>query len=274
MTTRHLDTGTQDLLCSVTDHIATITLNRPDKRNALGEQLTPALRQALAETEADPDVRVLVLTGAGEAFCAGGDITGMGDNLGGAAKPTTDDMIRQLRQAQETVSLRLYEFAKPTIAALPGAAAGAGMSIALACDLRIAADSAALVPAFGRIGLSGDFGGSWYLSRLIGPGRAKEVYFTGRRIAAEEGAALGLFNRVVSLADLPRATLDMATQIAQSAPVALRYMKENHNRAQESDLRTALKMEADRMIRTMQTEDHKNAVKAFFAKQNPVFEGR
>ena len=274
MTTRHLDTGTVELLATVTDHVATITLNRPEKRNALGENLSPALRQMLVETEADPDVRVIVLTGAEGAFCAGGDVSGMGDNLGGDAPPSTEDMVRRLQLGQEGVSLRLHDCVKPTIAALPGPAAGAGMSIALACDLRIASESASLVPAFGRIGLSGDYGGSWFLSRLIGPARAKEVYFTGRRIEPEEGLALGLFNKVVPDADLVAATAAMAGQIAEAAPIALRYMKENHNRAQVSDLKTTLAMEGDRMIRTMQTEDHKRAVKAFFAKEKPVFEGR
>lgn len=276
MTTRVLETGTTDLLCSVTDHVATLTLNRPSKRNAFGDAMTAALREMLSQTEADPDVRVLVLTGAGDAFCGGGDVSGMGDNLGGDKPPATiDEMVRVLQQAQETISLRLYEFAKPTIAALPGAAAGAGMSLALACDLRVAADSAMLVPAFGRIGLSGDFGGSWYLSRLIGPGRAKEVYFTGRRIAADEAAALGLFNRVVARADLQDAVDELAGHLAKGAPVALRYMKENHNRAMVSDLKTTMAMEADRMVRTMHTTDHKKAVTAFFAKQDtPEFSGR
>ena len=273
MTSRELDTGTAELTCTIADHVATITLNRPEKRYALGDVLTPALRQALLQTEADPDVRVLVLTGAGEAFCAGGDVSGMGDNLGGDTPRSIDEMVRGLQHAQETVSLRLYDFAKPTIAALPGPAAGAGMSIALACDLRVAADTASLVPAFGRIGLSGDFGGSWLLQRLIGPARAKEVYFTGRRIEATEGAALGLFNRVVPFAQLHQQTAELAGQIAQSAPIALRYMKENHNRAQVTDLRSAMMMEADRMVRTMHTQDHKDAVKAFFAKQAPVFKG-
>jgi len=276
MTTRSIETGTDELLCEVTDHVATITMNRPEKRNALGDQMTPALREILLATETDPDVRVVVLTGSGEAFCAGGDVSGMGDNLGGGntAGRSIDDMVRGLQHAQESVSLRLFDFAKPTIAALPGAAAGAGMSIALACDLRIAADSAVLVPAFGRIGLSGDFGGSWLLSRHIGPGRAKEVYFTGRRIDATEAQALGLFNRVVPFADLREQTAELAGQLAQNAPIALRYMKENHNRAMTADLKTTMAMEADRMVRCMHTEDHKQAVQAFFAKTKPEFKGR
>lgn len=276
MTTRELNTGTDELLCSVTDHVATITLNRPDKRNALGDRLTPALRDALLRTEADPDVRVLVLTGAGGAFCAGGDISGMGDNLslGAGPNPSFDDLVRNLQHAQETISLRLYEFAKPTIAALPGPAAGAGMSIALACDLRIAAESACLVPAFGQIGLSGDFGGSWLLSRLIGPGRAKEVYFTGRQIEAPEGQALGVFNRVVPADRLIKETGELAAGIANGPPVALRYMKENHNRAMVTDLKTAMALEADRMMRCLHTDDHKHAAEAFFAKRAPEFRGR
>ena len=275
MTTRTLKTGTDLLQCTVTDHVAIITLNNPDKRNALGDELSPALRRMLEETEADPDVRVLVITGAGTAFCAGGDIGGMGATLsGGSAKPDVEAMIRRLQQAQETLSLRLYEFAKPTIAALPGAAAGAGMSIALACDLRIAAHSATLVPAFGAIGLSGDFGGSWLLSHLIGPGRAKEIYFTGRRIMPAEGHALGLFNRVVADDALMDETRALAAELAAAAPVALRYMKENHNRAMSTDLRSAMRMEADRMIRSMMTEDHQNAAEAFLKKRKPVFKGQ
>jgi len=275
MTTREIDTGAPDLLCSVRDHVATITLNNPARRNALSDTLTPALRRMLVATEADPDVRVLVLTGAGGAFCAGGDIGGMGNTLaGGEAAPDVDAMIRRLREGQESVALKLHEFSKPTIAALPGPAAGAGMSIALACDLRIAGQSAFLAPAFGAIGLSGDFGGSWFLSHLIGPGRAKEVYFTSRRIASEEALALGIFNRVVPDEDLTAATVELAGQIARAAPIALRYMKENHNRAQQSDLRTCLAMEADRMIRCLLTEDHKAAAKAFFEKRTPEFKGR
>ena len=273
MTTTQIDTGTDTLLCTLTGGVATLTLNNPQKRNALGDEMTPALRQALLQLETDP--RVLVLTGRGEAFCAGGDISGMGDALGGdGAKLSLDAQVRKLQHAQESVTLRLYEFAKPTIAVLPGPAAGAGMSIALACDLRVAADTAMLVSAFGQIGLSGDFGGSWLLSRLIGPGRAKEIYFTGRRIGAEEGMALGVFNRVVPYADLHDQAAQLATQIANGPPIALRFMKENHNRAAVSDLKTTMQMEADRMLRCLHTEDHKEAARAFFAKQTPQFQGR
>ncbi|WP_164659010.1 enoyl-CoA hydratase [Tropicibacter sp. Alg240-R139] len=274
MTTRTLDTGTEMLLGSVTDGVATLTLNNPSKRNALGDEMTPALRRMLLETEADPEVRVLILTGTDGAFCAGGDISSMGGALAGGGAPIADDMIRRLREAQNTASLRLYEYSKPTIAALPGPAAGAGMSLALACDLRITGQSGFLYPAFGAIGLSGDFGGSWLLSHYIGPARAKEIYFTNHRIMPDEGMALGLFNRVAADDDLMTETVNLAQQIARYAPMALRYMKENHNRARSTDLRTAMDMEADRMIRTLLSDDHKEGARAFMEKRKPDFRGQ
>ena len=272
--TREIDSGTQELLCSVTDHVATITLNRPEKRNAMGTEMMPAFAEMLLTVEADPDVRVVVITGAGEGFCAGGDVSSMGSRIGAASKLSIDEKVRLLQHSQEHCSLRLYDMAKPTIAALPGPAAGAGMSLALACDLRIAADSAFLVPAFGAIGLSGDYGGSWYLSKLIGPGRAKEIYYANRRVQAEEAQALGLFNKVVPAAELRTAAQSFAAGMAQNAPVALRFMKENHNRAMVSDLKTTMALEGDRMVRAMHTEDFANAAAAFLMKKTPVFKGK
>lgn len=274
MTTRKLDTGSDQLLCSVTGHVATITLNNPKKKNALSESLSAGLRKMLAETEADPDVRALVITGADGAFCAGGDIGGMGASLAGGGAADTGAMIERLRRSQNAISLKLYQFAKPTIAALPGPAAGAGMSIALACDIRIAGQSAYLAPAFGKIGLSGDFGGSWYMSKLIGPARTKEIYYTSRPIDSTEANALGLFNRVVDDSVLDRETETLAREIANGPPIALSFMKANINRAADSDLQTALDAEADAMIRAMLTEDHKAAAKAFFEKSPVTFSGK
>lgn len=198
----------------------------------------------------------------------------MGKKIGPAAKLTMDEKIAGLREAQEASSLALYEFSKPTIAALPGPAAGAGMSLALACDLRIAADSAFLAPAFGAIGASGDFGGSWYLTNLIGSGRAKEVYYTNRRITAEEGQTLGLFNRVVPAGDLRDAAQQMAAEIAKGAPIAHKYMKENLNLAVVADLKTTMDQEGDRMVRALHTEDFANAAMAFMMKKTPEFKGK
>ncbi len=273
-----LETGTEQLKCEVENGVATITLNRPDKRNALSNELTPALRQMLLTVEADPAVRCVVITGAGRAFCSGGDVSGMG---GGAApasveapKPMLEDAVRRLQIGQETLTLRLFDLAKPTIAALPGAAAGAGMSIALACDLRIAAESAFITSAFANIGLSGDYGGSWLLTQLVGVARAKELYYTSRRVGAAEGLALGIFNEIVPDDQLMARTRALAESIAAGPPIALRYMKENLNRAVGTDLRSALALEADRMVRCTRTEDHREAVQAFIGKRKPTFKGR
>jgi len=277
---RTVDTGTDQLLCEIEAGVATITLNRPDKRNALSNELTPALRRVLLDADTDPAVRCVVITGAGRAFCSGGDVSGMGGNASpppmasDAPKRTIDDAIRNLQQGQETLTLRLFDLSKPTIAALPGAAAGAGMSIALACDLRIAAQSAFITTAFANIGLSGDYGGSWLLTRLVGPSRAKELYYTSRRVGADEGLALGIFNEVVADDELMARTQTLARSIASGPPIALRYMKENLNRAVGTDLRSALAMEADRMVRCTRTDDHKEAVQAFMAKRKPTFRGQ
>ena len=276
MSVQQIDTGTDELLCNVDERVATITLNRPEKRNALSDHLTPALRQMLFDLETRNDVGCIVITGAGTAFCAGGDVGGMGNSKTAADTPrlTTEERVRALIHKQETLTLRLADHAKPTIAALPGVAAGAGLSIVLACDIRIAAASAFITTAFRNIGFSGDYGGSWLLTQLIGPSRAKDLYYTARRVQADEALQLGLFNHVVADDELPSATLALARQIASGPPIALGYMKENINRAVTSDLRSCLAMEADRLMRCAATEDHKEAVKAFMEKRQPVFSGR
>ena len=276
MSVQQIDTGTDELLCNVDERVATITLNRPEKRNALSDHLTPALRQMLFDLETRNDVGCIVITGAGTAFCAGGDVGGMGNSKTAAdtPRPTTEERVRALIHKQETLTLRLADHAKPTIAALPGVAAGAGLSIALACDIRIAAASAFITTAFRNIGFSGDYGGSWLLTQLIGSSRAKDLYYTARRVQADEALQLGLFNHVVADDELPSATLALARQIASGPPIALGYMKENINRAVTSDLRSCLAMEADRLMRCAATDDHKEAVKAFMEKRQPVFNGR
>ena len=271
-----IDTGTDQLLAVVDDGVATITFNRPQKRNALSDELTPALRESLLRFDEDPEVRVVVLTGAGTAFCAGGDVSGMGSTPRppGAVKRTFQDGVRELQRKQETLTLRLFDLSKPTIAALPGPAAGAGFSIALACDLRLAAESAFVTTAFANIGLSGDYGASWLLPQLVGIAKAKELFFTSRRVGAAEGLALGIFNEVVDDDRLAVRTAELARTIADGPPVALRYMKENLNRAVGADLRTCLALEADRMSRSAQSQDHREAVAAFLGKRAPVFTGR
>ena len=270
-----IDTGTDELLCELESRVATITLNRPEKRNALSDNLTPALRETLLVLERDPRVGCVVITGAGKAFCAGGDVSGMGG--GGSAptdapKPSLEDSIRVLQHKQETLTLRLHELSKPTIAALPGPAAGAGLSIALACDLRIMAETAFITTAFKNIGLSGDYGSSWFLTQLVGPALAKELFFTSRRVSAAECLTRGIANRVVAFENLAEETRTLAREIAHGPRAALGYMKENLNRALTNDLKTCLGMEADRMVRSTRTEDHKEAVRAFLEKRPPAFD--
>ena len=277
MAKKILDTGTDQLLCVIEDGVATVTFNRPEKRNALSDVVTPALREVLLTLETEPAARCLVLTGAGTAFCAGGDVSSMNDTWGNDAKTAErplDAEIRALQDKQRSLSLRLFQHPKPTIAALPGPAAGAGFSIALACDLRIAAESAFVTAAYGRIGLSGDYGGSWFLTQLVGPAHAKEIYYTSRRVGAAECLQLAIVNEVVPDASLQARAREVARSIADGPPIALRYMKENFNRAVFADLSACLDLEADHLVRSARTADHLNAIQAFLEKKPPKFEGR
>ena len=277
MAKKILDTGTDQLLCVIEDGVATVTFNRPEKRNALSDVVTPALREVLLTLETEPAARCLVLTGAGTAFCAGGDVSSMNDTWGNDAKTAERPLnaeIRALQDKQRSLSLRLFQHPKPTIAALPGPAAGAGFSIALACDLRIAAESAFVTAAYGRIGLSGDYGGSWFLTQLVGPAHAKEIYYTSRRVGAAECLQLGIVNEVVPDASLQARAREVARSIADGPPIALRYMKENFNRAVFADLSACLDLEADHLVRSARTADHLNAIQAFLEKKPPKFEGR
>ena len=272
-----IETGTEELLCRLEDRVAIITLNRPNKKNALSDHLTPALRQTLLELETKREVGCILITGSGDAFCAGGDIGGMGGNASKdkevSERPTAEERVRALIHKQETLTLRLADHAKPTIAALPGVAAGAGLCIALACDIRVACRSAFVTTAYRNIGFSGDYGGSWLLTQLVGPSKAKELFFTGRRVQSEEALELGIFNHVFEDALFENEALAMAKQIASGPPIAIAFMKEHINRAVTGDLRSNLAMEADRLIRCAATSDHKEAVRAFMEKRTPVFTG-
>jgi enoyl-CoA hydratase/carnithine racemase len=194
-----IDTGTDELLCEVRDRVAVITLNRPQARNSLSDNLTPALRRMIKLCGEDANVGALLITGAGAAFCAGGDVKGMGGKPGSSNAPelTFDQKVARLQERQRTLTGVLVNVRKPTIAALPGPAAGAGLSLALACDLRIAAESAFVTTAYVKIGLSGDYGMSWLLTRLVGTSRARELMFFGEKIDAKRCETLGLVNRVV-----------------------------------------------------------------------------
>jgi enoyl-CoA hydratase/carnithine racemase len=267
-----LRTGTDELLARMEDGVAVLTLNRPEARNALSDRLSPALRQMIARLRDEPEARCVVLTGAGSAFCAGGDIKGMGGRS--TAPRTPEQAVEELRIRQETLTGALYALPQPTIAALPGPAAGAGLSIALACDLRIMADSAFVTTGFANVGLSGDYGASFFLTQLVGTARARELFFTAERIDAATCERLGIANRVVPAARLMDETLELARRLADGPSVAYRYMKENLDRALREDLGSCLAGEARGVVSTAQTEDHREAVRAFVEKRSPRFRGR
>ena len=264
----------QHLIESFDGGIATLTLNRPEARNALTRDMLLALAEALPRLALDPAVRLVVLSGAGNAFCAGGDVKGFAKNAAGAPPAMSfDTRVTDLRARMEAVRW-LHEMPKPTLAVIPGPAAGAGLSLALACDLRIAAADAKFTTAFAKIGLSGDFGGSYFLSKLVGASRARELYFTGRVVQADEALRLGLVDRVAPYEELAAAAGAFARELAALPTVAIGYMKRNLNVAQRGSLADTLDSEAVHMIRTFETDDHKGAARAFVEKRPPSFAGR
>ncbi len=265
----NIDTGTDELLCHIERRVGVITLNKPQKKNALGDILTPALRSTLVAMEQDERVGCVMITGAGDAFCSGGDVGGMG---GGSSAPRSkQDRIEELVHKQVTLTLRLHELDKLTIAALPGAAAGAGLSIALACDLRVASANAFVTTAFKNIGLSGDYGASWFLPRLIGLAKAKELFYTARRVGAEEGARLGIFNEVFPQEGFREDAFAYAAAIANGPTRTLGRMKVNLNRGMDQSLRDSLILEAEHLIAGGGDSESKEAISAFLAKRTPIF---
>jgi 2-(1,2-epoxy-1,2-dihydrophenyl)acetyl-CoA isomerase len=265
---------TQDLLESFDAGIATLTMNRPDSRNAFSRDMLDAMATALPRLAQDPAVRLVVLTGTGTAFSAGGDVKGFAKNAAGAPPAMTfDHKVTDLRQRME-ISRWLHEMPKPTMAVIPGAAAGAGLSLALACDMRIAADDAKLTTAFSKIGLSGDFGGSYFLHHLVGAAKARELYFTGQVLRGDEAARIGMVNRAVPAAQLADAARAWAAELAALPTVAIGYMKRNLNTGLRAGLAEVLDAEAIHMVRSFETNDHKSAAIAFVDKRPPRFEGR
>ena len=270
-----LDTRTEDLLADLDDGVLTLTLNRPQARNAMSEAMNQALGQQLAAAELDPAVKCVVLTGAGQGFCAGGDVKGMNDrNSGGGSGPSLDEAIHRQRVNQRATAGKLFKMPKPTLAALPGAAAGAGLSLALACDLRIMASNAILTTAFARVGLAGDYGGSYFLTQLVGSAKAREMYFLSDRVNAEDALRLGLTNWLCAPEDLVAKTQEVARRLADGPSICFRYMKENLNRAMAGDWDDCMDLEATHHVHSAHTADHKEAARAFVEKRAPVFVGR
>jgi 2-(1,2-epoxy-1,2-dihydrophenyl)acetyl-CoA isomerase len=268
---RALETGTDELQARVEDSVAVVVLHRPERRNALTPEMLAGLGRVLAAVEVDDEVGSVVLTGSGGAFCAGGDVKAMAE-LGRSATPTAQ--VERQRLDQRAVCARLWRMPKPVLAALQGAAAGGGLGIALACDLRFASDRAVLTTAFAKVGVSGDFRVAWFLTRLVGTGRARELMMLSETVGADAALRLGLVNEVLPHDALLAHVVDRARQLAAGPRVALGLMKRNLGLALSADLEEFMDVEVAHHIATKQTADHVEAARAFVERRPARFIGR
>jgi 2-(1,2-epoxy-1,2-dihydrophenyl)acetyl-CoA isomerase len=266
-----MNADTDDLRFELVDRVAILTLNRPDKLNALSDAMIDAAIAHLERCAIDPEVAAVLLTGAGRAFCAGGDVSAMRGAPG--AQRTFEERVDRQRVGHELPRL-LAEIPKVTVAAVNGPAVGAGLGIALSCDLCFASDRARFGTAFARVGFGGDFGTTWQLTRRVGPAKAKELFFLPDLIGADEAARLGLANRVLPAETFAADVRELVGRIAHGPMVSYRYMKENVNLSLTNDFRTLLDREAITHLRCGQTADHKEGVAAFLEKREPRFQGR
>ncbi|WP_024512211.1 enoyl-CoA hydratase [Bradyrhizobium sp. ARR65] len=258
MVLQHLESG-----------LLTITMNRPDRRNALNPDMTRGLVEAARRAAEDHDVRAVLIKGAGGTFCVGGDVKAMAD---GRAPLPFEARLANLRRGME-VSRILHQMPKPVVAQLDGAAAGAGLSIALSCDLRVASESCKITTAFAKVGFSGDYGGTYFLTQLLGSAKARELYLLSPVLSASEALALGMVNRVVADSEIDAAARELAMELAQGPSVALGYIKRNINNAEHLSLEDCFDAEAIHHTRAGETADHKEAAKAFVEKRRAVFRG-
>lgn len=260
--------GFQTILIERSNGVATLILNRPESRNALDLAMREEIENALRELTADESVRVLVVTGAGGHFCAGGDVKSM------QARRQTAAEGRARVESMNRVILELVNFRAPTLAQVDGFAVGAGCNLALACDLILASDRARFGQVFSKIGLVPDGGGSYLLPRLVGLAKAKELVFTADIIDAAEALRIGLINRVVPAAELAQAVRELAGRIAAGPPKTLALAKRLLNRSASLDLAGALDLEAFSQAIAIESEDHQEGLRAFFEKRAPNFTGR
>ena len=259
------------LIHEVKDGIATLTLNRPERLNALGGTLRDDLHDAITRSAADPDVRVMIVTGAGKGFCAGGDVKAMNE-----AKESQRErpLLEKIAPGRDRTLLAMRDAPQPIIAAVNGAAAGAGMNLALGCDIRLASTAAKFSQAFVKRGLHPDWGGTYFLPRIVGMAKACELIFTGAVIDAAEALRLGIVSQVLPPEELLPAAQELARAIADGPPIAIRLAKRGLYRNAESDLRTALEYETFAQNNCFETEDATEGIKAFVEKRPPRFKGR
>ena len=272
---------TDHLIETRSDGVVTLTMNRPESLNAFSSTMMAGLEEAVPRLAQDPDVKVVVLTGSGRAFSAGGDVKGFAgasgpvdpDSQTRTATSTFESRTASLRRATEVIE-HLHNMPKPTIACIPGVVAGGGFSVALACDIRLATQSARFTTAFGKVGVSGDYGGSYFLTKLVGTAKARDLYFTSDIIGADEALRLNLVNHVFADDEFQESSEAYIRKVAAMPPIALSYMKRNLNVALNASLSEVLDTEAIHMTRTFQTEDHRIAARAFVEKREPEFRGR
>ena len=262
-----------DLLTEVKDGVATITLNRPDSLNALSADMNQLAQQALTDFATDPNVGCIVLTGAGRGFCSGGDISAMSAARGSDAPAVLEQQIDRQRSGQE-LSRLLHSIPKITIAAVNGAAAGAGLGIALACDLRYASSAAKFTTAFSRVGFGGDYGITWGLTHTVGPAKAKELLVLSEVLTAEQALGVGLVNGVFPADDLAGQVGELAGRIAAGPLLSYRWMKENVNMAVNASYHEMLDRESITHLRCGQTADNREGLQAFMEKRPPKFKGQ
>lgn len=259
-----------DFVVDIRDGVAVLTMNRPDKLNALSKAMIETAIATLESCATDPAIGCIVLTGAGRGFCAGGDVTAMGS--GPTSEMTLEQQVDRQRSIHRFAGL-LHAIPKVSIAAINGPCAGAGFGLALACDLRLAADSARFTTAFAKVGFSGDFGITWPLARALGEARAKELLLLSDVLTAQQVLELGLLNRVLPLGELTGAAMELAARVAKGPLVAYRYIKENVHAAATESYQALLDREGFTQRRTAATADHREGVAAFLEKRAPKFSG-
>lgn len=249
--------------------LLTITMNCPERKNALNPDMVAGLVEAARRAADDPEVRAVLFKGAGGSFCVGGDVKSM---AAGRAPLPFEVKMANLRRGME-VSRILHQMPKPVVAQLDGAAAGAGLSMALSCDLRIASESCKITTAFAKVGFSGDYGGTYFLTQLLGSARARELYLMSPVLSAKEAYAIGMVTKVVPDAEIDAAAHELALSLAQGPSIALGFIKRNINNAEHLALEDCFDGEAIHHTRCSDTEDHKEAAKAFVEKRKPTFKG-